>query len=98
MRSSSTRRPARHAKPDKPESAWSLARFLLALVVLTWAIRSFVVQPFNIPSGSMLPTLYIGDYLVAAKWPYGYSRNSFPFGFPSFGGRIFEHQPARGDV
>src|SRR3954471_9022956 len=92
---SSSRRSAKH---DKPESAGSLARFFVTLVLLTWAIRSFVVQPFNIPSGSMLPTLYIGDYLVAAKWPYGYSRNSFPFGFPSFGGRIFEHQPARGDV
>jgi signal peptidase I len=95
MRSSSSRRPADR---DKPESAWSLTRFFLALVILTWAIRSFVVQPFNIPSGSMLPTLYIGDYLVAAKWPYGYGRYSFPLGFPAFAGRIFSHQPVRGDV
>ena len=89
-------RPA--AKQDKPESAWSLARFFLTLVLLTWALRSFIVQPFNIPSGSMLPTLYIGDYLLVAKWPYGYSRYSFPFGFPSFSGRLFAHVPARGDV
>jgi signal peptidase I len=67
-------------------------------VVLTWALRSFIVQPFNIPSGSMLPTLYIGDYLVVAKWPYGYSRYSFPFGVPAFDGRIFSRLPARGDV
>ena len=46
----------------------------------------------------MLPTLYIGDYLVVAKWPYGYSRYSFPFGFPPFNGRVFEHLPQRGDV
>lgn len=46
----------------------------------------------------MLPTLYIGDYLIVAKWPYGYSRYSFPFGFPSFGGRVFSHLPHRGDV
>ena len=46
----------------------------------------------------MLPTLYIGDYLVVAKWPYGYSRYSFPFGFPAFNGRMFEHLPRRGDV
>jgi signal peptidase I len=46
----------------------------------------------------MQPTLYIGDYLVVAKWPYGYSRFSFPFGFPSFDGRIFGHLPERGDV
>src|SRR3954471_6005089 len=80
------------------ESAWSLARFLLTLAILAWALRSFLVAPFSIPSGSMLPTLYIGDYLVVAKWPYGYSRYSFPFGFPSFGGRLFGHLPARGDV
>jgi signal peptidase I len=46
----------------------------------------------------MLPTLYIGDYLVVAKWPYGFSRYSFPFGFPSFDGRILGHLPKRGDV
>jgi signal peptidase I len=80
------------------ESAWSLARFLLTLAILAWALRSFIVAPFSIPSGSMLPTLYIGDYLVVAKWPYGYSRYSFPLGIPSFEGRVFEHQPKRGDV
>jgi signal peptidase I len=96
MRLPSARR--RPAKDDKPESVWSLARFFLTLVVLTWALRSFIVQPFNIPSGSMLPTLYIGDYLVVAKWPYGYSRYSFPFRVPAFDGRIFSRLPARGDV
>jgi signal peptidase I len=96
MASRSSRR--RSAKDEKPESAWSLARFFLTLAILTWALRSLIVQPFNIPSGSMLPTLYIGDYLLVAKWPYGYSRYSFPFGFPSFGGRIFAQLPERGDV
>ena len=86
--------------PDSPqrEASWSLARFILTLAILAWALRSFIIAPFSIPSGSMLPTLYIGDYLVVAKWPYGYSRYSFPFGFPSFGGRLFEHAPRRGDV
>jgi signal peptidase I len=73
-------------------------RFILTLAVLAWALRSFVVAPFSIPSGSMLPTLYIGDYLLVAKWPYGYSQYSFPFGFPSFNGRILERLPSRGDV
>ena len=85
-------------KGEAKESGWSTVRFILLLVVSAWAIRSLIVAPFNIPSGSMLPTLYIGDYLVVAKWPYGYSRYSFPFQFPSFGGRIFEHGPHRGDV
>jgi signal peptidase I len=46
----------------------------------------------------MLPTLYIGDYLIVTKWPYGYSRFSFPFGFPSFEGRVLGNMPKRGDV
>jgi len=86
--------------PDSPpkEDAWSFARFIVTLALLAWLLRSFIVAPFSIPSGSMLPTLYIGDYLVVAKWPYSYSRYSFPFGFPSFSGRLFEHAPHRGDV
>ena len=84
---------------DKPkEERGSLTRFILTLIVLAWALRSFIIAPFSIPSGSMLPTLYIGDYLVVAKWPYGYSRYSFPFGFPTFSGRLFSHLPDRGDV
>lgn len=86
------------AKTKKKETAGSLLRFVLAIALLAWAFRSFVAAPFNIPSGSMLPTLYIGDYLVVSKWPYGFSRYSFPFGFPGFEGRIFGHLPKRGDV
>jgi len=66
---------------------------LIALVV-----RTFAFEPFNIPSGSMLPTLDIGDYLFVAKYSYGYSRYSFPFGWPPFSGRIFGSLPHRGDV
>jgi signal peptidase I len=71
---------------------------VVGLIVLAWIVRSFVAAPFNIPSGSMLPTLYIGDYLIVGKWPYGYSRFSFPFGIPSFRGRVLAHLPDRGDV
>jgi signal peptidase I len=85
-------------KAEKQESSWGLVRFVLLLALFAWALRSFIFAPFNIPSGSMLPTLYVGDYLAVAKWPYGYSRFSFPFGFPSFNGRIFAHVPKRGDV
>ena len=75
-----------------------LLRFLLILALIAWAFRSFVAAPFSIPSGSMLPTLYVGDYLFVAKWPYGYSRYSFPWSFPSFEGRILSKLPKRGDV
>lgn len=73
-------------------------RFVAFLAIFALALRSLVAAPFSIPSGSMLPTLYIGDYLVVAKWPYGYSRYSFPFGLVSFQGRLLGNTPKRGDV
>ncbi|WP_309662211.1 signal peptidase I [Sphingomonas sp.] len=86
-------------QPSAPDAQkGSLLRFLLLLALAAWAFRGFVVAPFNIPSGSMLPTLYIGDYVMVAKWPYGFSRYSFPFTFPSFSGRLLMHLPKRGDV
>jgi signal peptidase I len=66
---------------------------LLALV-----IRSFLFQPFSIPSGSMRPTLLEGDYLFVSKFAYGYSKNSFPFSPNLFSGRFWSAEPKRGDV
>ena len=87
--------PPAETQPRKKES---LPRFLISLAILAWLLRSFVAAPFNIPSGSMLPGLRVGDYLLVAKWPYGYSQYSFPWQFPSFDGRIFGGLPERGDV
>lgn len=80
------------------ETGGSLLRFLLGAAFLAWVLRSFILQPFYIPSASMLPSLYIGDYLFVAKWPYGYSRYSFPLDVPSFHGRLMSALPKRGDV
>jgi signal peptidase I len=73
-------------------------RFLLLFFLFAILLRTFVVAPFVIPSGSMMPELRIGDFLFVAKWPYGYSRYSIPFGLASFGGRIWASEPKRGDV
>src|SRR5687768_13111077 len=73
-------------------------RFLLLLFLFAVALRTFIVTPFYIPSESMLPRMMIGDYLFVAKWPYGFSRFSTPFGLGSFDGRILGGEPERGDV
>lgn len=61
-------------------------------------IRTIAFEPFNIPSGSMIPTLLVGDYLFVSKYSYGYSRHSIPFSPNLFSGRIMGSVPARGDV
>ena len=81
-----------------PKRKHGTIRFLLMFAIVAWALRSFIVAPFSIPSGSMLPTMYIGDYLFVQKWPYGYSKFSFPFHFPAFEGRMFGRLPERGDI
>ena len=67
-------------------------------LIIAGVIRTFAIEPFKIPSGSMKPNLLVGDFLFVSKWNYGYSRYSFPFGIPPFKGKIFESSPQRGDV
>lgn len=73
-------------------------RTLVFAVLIAIVIRTVAYEPFNIPSGSMIPTLLIGDYLFVSKYSYGYSRHSVPFGLGFFSGRILEGEPKRGDV
>ncbi|MCC6918621.1 MAG: signal peptidase I [Alphaproteobacteria bacterium] len=67
-------------------------------VLIALFVRTVAYEPFNIPSGSMIPTLLIGDYLFVSKFSYGYSRYSLPFGLPLFSGRVLARAPERGDV
>ena len=67
-------------------------------VLIALGIRTFFFEPFNIPSGSMIPTLLVGDYLFVSKFSYGYSKHSLPFSLPLFSGRILGGNPERGDV
>jgi signal peptidase I len=73
-------------------------RVVIHALILALVVRVFLFQPFNIPSGSMIPTLLVGDYLFVAKYSYGYSRYSFPFGPDLFSGRVWAKEPERGDV
>ena len=73
-------------------------RVVIHALILALLVRIFLFQPFNIPSGSMIPTLLVGDYLFVSKYSYGYSRYSFPFGPNLFSGRIWAKEPQRGDV
>jgi len=61
-------------------------------------LRTIAYDPFNIPSGSMKPTLLVGDYLFVSKFSYGYSRYSIPLGLPLFKNRILLSEPKRGDI
>jgi signal peptidase I len=71
----------------------------VAIVLITFASTTAIAQPFYVPSGSMQPTLAIGDAFVAAKYPYGYSRYSVPFGLgPAATGRLMQKIPKQGDV
>ena len=73
-------------------------RVIVHALLIALVIRTFLFQPFNIPSGSMKETLLVGDYLFVSKYTYGYSYYSFPFSPPLFSGRIFGSEPTRGDI
>ena len=86
------------APPKQEESLSDTIKSLIWAVIFAVALRSFLFTPFNIPSASMVGNLLVGDYLFVSKYAYGFSRYSLPFGLPLFEGRIFQHQPKRGDV
>ncbi|MGY3458477.1 signal peptidase I [Bradyrhizobium sp. LM3.4] len=73
-------------------------RVVIHALLIALVIRTFLFQPFNIPSGSMKATLLVGDYLFVSKYSYGYSHYSIPFSPPLFSGRIWGSDPSRGDI
>jgi signal peptidase I len=85
---------ARKGEGGALELVWIVIQALLIAIV----VRTFLFQPFNIPSGSLIPTLLVGDYLFVSKYSYGYSRYSLPLGLPLFEGRIMGTEPKRGDI
>ena len=86
------------AAAKKKEGIWETVKTIFWALVIAMAFRSILYQPFSIPSGSMKPTLLVGDYLFVSKFSYGYSKYSFPFAPDLFDGRIWSAEPERGDV
>jgi signal peptidase I len=85
-------------KSKSNNSIKELFRTLLIAGSIAIFFRSIFFEPFNIPSGSMIPSLLVGDYLFVSKYSYGYSKYSFPFGVVPITDRIFEKSPKRGDI
>src|SRR5579863_3577804 len=90
------------SKKSNEGGLWETIKVIVQALLIALVIRTVLFQPFNIPSGSLIPTLLIGDYLFVSKYSYGYSH----FSLPSFldlapdkmPGRVFASQPKRGDI
>jgi len=89
-------------RPSAQSREWKAIVILILLIPVLWSppflFRIFLYQPFNIPSGSMMPTLVVGDYVFAAKYAYGYGRYSFPYAPSWISGRFHAAEPDYGDV
>ena len=82
----------------KQGGIWETIKVVIEALLIALIFRTFLFHPFNIPSGSMEPTLLIGDYLFVSKFAYGYSRYSFPIDLNFTEGRVWEGSPERGDI
>jgi signal peptidase I len=84
--------------PKKEESLGEMILTIVYALLIALVIRTVAVEPFNIPSGSMTPTLLTGDYVFVSKFSYGYSKASLPISPDFLHGRLFGSLPRRGDV
>ena len=93
-------RSAAMAKASPPNEWFEIVKTILGVLVIALLLRTLLFQPFTIPSASMEPNLYEGDYIVVSKYDYGYSRHSFPISLPEswLSGRFLAREPRRGDV
>lgn len=103
---------ARASGKKKDDGIWETVKVIIQALLIAFFVRTFLYQPFNIPSGSMYPTLKIGDYLFVSKLSYGYGKYSFNFGLNTFSGntlikccpidfpgrKFLADVPERGDV
>ena len=90
------------AKPKKTfrQEVVETVQTVVYALLIAFVLRVVLFEPFTIPSASMEPGLLVGDYIIATKWNYGWSKHSIPFSPPLFHGRVlkFGAGPQRGDV
>jgi signal peptidase I len=86
------------APPSAAREILEIVKTVVYALIIALALRIFLFQPFTIPSASMEPNLYQGDYIIVSKFTYGYSRHSVPFSPPIFNGRVFGQKASRGDI
>ena len=92
-------KPVKEVKPANAENElFEMIKTIVIAIIVAVTIRTAAYEPFSIPSGSMIPTLLVGDYLFVSKYSYGYSQYSLPMKLITFPGRIFYKDPQRGDV
>jgi signal peptidase I len=85
-------------KAEREGGLYETIKVIFQALLIALVIRTFLFQPFNIPSASMVETLLVGDYLFVSKYAYGYSQYSFPFGIVPISGRVLGSEPERGDI
>ena len=83
---------------QKTGGTYEFIKIVFQALILAVLIRTFLFQPYLIPSSSMTHTLLVGDYIFVSKYSYGYSRYAMPFGLIPFSGRFWSEEPQRGDV
>ena len=79
----------RHKGKSSGGEGFEVIKTVFFALLIALVLRVLLFQPFTIPSASMEPNLYEGDYIVVSKWSYGYSKHAIPFSPPVFEGRLF---------
>ena len=82
----------------REDGLWETVKVVVQALLIAVVLRTFLFQPFFVPSGSLIPTLLIGDRMFVSKYAYGYSQYSFPFDLIHFSGRILGSDPKRGEI
>ncbi|HEY5071096.1 MAG TPA: signal peptidase I [Caulobacteraceae bacterium] len=98
MTKTSSGEPTTERKSGAFSETVEIVKTVVYALLIALFIRVLLFQPYTIPSASMEPNLYQGDYIIVSKWSYGYSRHSIIFSPPIFKGRIFFQAPTRGDI